>query len=196
MPKPHTFPTLYDEVKTLSVSFLKKNGYLKPEQQQIGTVIWSINGNVTSTIGIAVNRLSDSTYLELNYRCNGNPVNYRVELVSVLSNLGKGEIWYFVCPFTRKRCRKLYLADTYFYHREAFRGCMYFRQTLSQRARVLDRQIVTAFMSDKLYAQLHKKHFKKQYAGKPTKRYLKLTKRIEQANSFDIRILERAFYKD
>jgi len=38
---------------------------------------------------------------------------------------GKGVIWHFLCPATRKRCRKLYLVDTYFLHREAFNGCFY-----------------------------------------------------------------------
>ena len=115
-----------------------------------------------------------------------------MQLVSVPSNLGKGVIWYFVCPHTGKRCRKLYLADTYFYHREAFKGCMYEKQTQSKKSRYLDKTIGAYFKSDQLYEQLYKKNFKKQYAGKPTKKYLKLTQQIQKAESVSYHEIEQA----
>lgn len=31
MPKPHTLPTLFDEVKKVEISFLKKHGYFEPD---------------------------------------------------------------------------------------------------------------------------------------------------------------------
>jgi len=63
-----TFPTLYDNCKTVSISFLNKHGYLKPNQYQRGTVIWSVNGNKIDSISIAVNTKPESSYLELNYK--------------------------------------------------------------------------------------------------------------------------------
>jgi hypothetical protein len=39
---------------------------------------------------------------------------------------------------------------------------------------------------------IYKKHFKKQYAGKPTKQYLKLTKQIQKAESITASEIERA----
>jgi hypothetical protein len=77
-----------------------------------------------------------------------------VQLVSAPSNLGKGFVWYFVCPRPGKRCRKLYLADTYFYHREAFHGCMYESQTQSKKYRQLDKTLGAYFKSDNLYSEL------------------------------------------
>ena len=44
MPKPHTFPTLYDDLKTVSISFLAKHGYLKPNQLKSGSIHWGRNG--------------------------------------------------------------------------------------------------------------------------------------------------------
>jgi len=180
MPKPHTFPTLYDEVKTVSITLLSKHGYLKPNQWQSGTVSWSRDGSRTGSISIRVNTQPASPYLELDYKCNEAPINYRVQLISAPSNLGKGLVWYFVCPYTGKRCRKLYLADTYFRHRSAFSGCMYEKQTHSKKYRNLDKTLGTYFRIDQLFEQLYEKHFKKQYAGKPTKKYLKIVKLIEQ----------------
>jgi hypothetical protein len=192
MPKPHTFPTLYDDLKTVSVYFLSKHGYLKPNQWRNGTITWSRNGNKTGSISIQVNTQLESPYIELDYKCNEAPIKYRVQLVSAPSNLGKGVVWYFVCPRTGKRCRKLYLADTYFYHRSAFRGCMYEKQTQSKKYRGLDKTLGVYFRTDQLFEQLYKKHFKKQYAGKPTKKYLKLTQQIQRAESIPYHEIERA----
>lgn len=39
---------------------------------------------------------------------NGEEYSYRVELLREPSNLGRGEVVYFLCPFTKRKCRKLY----------------------------------------------------------------------------------------
>lgn len=192
MPKPHTFPTIYDDLKKVSISFLTKHGYLKPNQWRNGTITWSRNGNKTGSISIGIYTKPENSYLELDYKCNEAPINYRVQLISAPSNLGKGVVWYFVCPRTGKRCRKLYLADTYFYHRSAFKGCMYEKQTQSKKSRYLDKTLGAYFRTDQLFEQLYKKHFKKQYAGKPTKKYLKLTQQIQITESITRQEFEKA----
>ena len=40
-----------------------------------------------------------------------------------------------------------------------------------------------SFKLDSLYEQLYQKYFKKSYAGKPTKRYLKLMRKIQCGES-------------
>ena len=193
MPKPSTFPTLYDECKQISISFLKSRKYLTPGTNKSGTITWSRNGEETGWINIAVNTHSVNPYLELNYNCNGNPVNYRVPLVNIPSNLGKGVVWYFLCPATGKRCRKLYLIREKFLHREAYRGCMYEIQTHSHKSRQLIRIFDKAFVTDKVYKQLYSKYFKTHYAGKPTKRYLRLKEKIWQSEQFTLEEKERLY---
>jgi len=105
-----------------------------------------------------------------------------LNLVSVPSNIGKGVVWFFICPNTSKRCRKIYLGDTYFLHRRAFKGCFYEKQTYSHKNRQLYKYFEAEFGIDKVYEQIYSKHFKKEYAGKPTKRYLKLKRQIQQAD--------------
>ena len=191
MPKPHTFPTLYDEALQISISKLKEWEYLNPEQIKSGTITWSRNGNQTGSISIKVNTKSEQPYIELDYKYRDEPRNYKVRLVSIPSSLGKGVVWYFVCPVTKKRCRKLYSIGGYFLHREAFSGCMYETQTHSKKYRQLDKALGAYFRTDELYSQLYQKHFKKTYAGKPTKRYLRIMEQIQKAESIPYHEIER-----
>ena len=192
MPKPHTFPTLYNEALQISISKLKEWKYLNPEQIKSGTITWSRNGSQTGSISIKVNTHSEQPYIELDYKYRDEPRNYKVSLVSKPSNLGKGLIWYFLCPHTKKRCRKLYSIGGYFLHREAFSGCMYETQTQSKKYRQLDKTLGAYFKSDNLYSELYKKNFKKTYAGKPTKRYLRIMEQIQKAESIPYHEIERA----
>ena len=192
MPKPYTFPTLYNEALQLSISKLKGWGYLAPRQIKSGTINWSRDGTQTGSISITVNTRCEQPYIELNYKYKDEPRKYKVYLTSTRSNLDLGEIWYFVCPVTKKRCRKLYLIDGYFLHREAFNGCMYETQTHSKKYRQMDKTLGAYFKSDNLYSELYKKNFKKTYAGKPTKRYLRTMEQIHKAESVPYHEIERA----
>lgn len=183
MPKPYTFPTLYNEALQISISKLKEWEYLNPEQIKSGTLNWSSNGNPTGSISIQVNIHSEQPYIELDYKYRDEPRNYKVSLVFMPSNLGKGLIWYFLCPQTNKRCRKLYSIGGYFLHREAFKNCMYESQTQSKKYRQLDKSVGAYLKADELYSQLYQKHFKKTYAGKPTKKYLRIIEQIQKAEN-------------
>ena len=87
-------------------------------------------------------------------------------------------------PQTKKRCRKLYLIEGYFLHRNAFNGCMYECQTHSKNYRQMGRVFGSYFGIDKCYDEIYSKHFKKFYKGKPTKRYLKLLNQINRVERF------------
>ncbi len=174
MAKLPTFPTLYDEAKRISISNLKRWGYLESCSYKRGTVTWSRGDTQIGSIQIAMNLLEAKPYLELSYSINDSPINYRVPLVQVPSNLGKGSVWYFLCPQTEKRCRILYLVGTRFLHREAVRGAMYQRQTCSKKwrgfKRFLDRWDKTCALDD----AISQKHFRTHYSGKPTRRFKRL----------------------
>lgn len=191
MPKFPTFPTLYNEVLQINISKLKEWGYLDPDQIKSGTLNWSRNGSPTGSISIRANTHSEQPFVELDYRYRDDPRNYKVYLTSTPSNLNKGKLWYFLCPQTNKRCRKLYSIDGYFLHREAFDGCMYETQTKSKKYRQLDKILGAYFKTDDLYSQLYQKHFKKTYAGKPTKKYLRITEQIRKAENIPFHEIER-----
>lgn len=183
MPKNATFPTLFDETLQINVSELKEWNLLEVGRINRSQLKWSINGTKTSRISIVVNCKEDEPYIELDYRCNDEPIRYNVMLVTKKSNLGKGTIWYFRCPETNKLCRKLYLINKRFLHREAFKGCFYESQMQSKKYKEMDKMYGAYLRRDDLYEQLYKKHAKSTYAGKPTKRYLKLMSQIKEVST-------------
>lgn len=195
MPKPQTLPTLYNEALQISISKLNEWKYFAPEQIKSGTLNWSRNGNPRGSISIEVNTLSEQPYIELDYKYRDEPRNYKVYLTSTPSNLNRGKIWYFLCPQTKKRCRKLYSIGGYFLHREAFNGCLYETQTHSKKYKQKDKTIGIYFKIDELYKQLYKKNFKKSYAGKPTKKYLRIMEQIQKAASIPYHEIQRTMFR-
>lgn len=175
-----TYPTLYDECKRISISDLKRWEYLNPHQNKSGVITWSRNGNQTGRISISINTQSVNPYLELDYAWNDKPINYRIQLVSLPSNLGKGVVWFFICPHTGCRCRVLHLIGGYFYHRTAFNGCFYEKQTESHRHRRFEKRFGESFRIEKILSQNNRKKIRQYYNGKPTKRYLKLLKQLNE----------------
>jgi len=175
MAKYPTNPVLFDNCKIVSIASLKRWGYLKQNQIGSGVISWNQGGENAGSVSIQVNTQSPQPYIEFDYKCNGTPIKYKVNLVSKPSNIGDGNFYLFVCPITGKHCRKLYLVDKYFYSRWAFRGCMYEKQTHSHKARQFTKTFELLTISDKLRA----KHFRESYSGKPTKKYLHLIKKYE-----------------
>lgn len=114
-----SYPTTYDQRKSFSISDLRKLKYLQPDCWKSGKLSWSRNGTPTGKISIQVNTIAAAPYVQLIYTCNDQNRNYEVPLFQLPSNLGAGYVWYFLCPFTQKRCKKLYFINGYFQHREA-----------------------------------------------------------------------------
>jgi hypothetical protein len=185
MPKPHTFPTLYDDYKSIDIYFLSKHGYLKPNQTKHGTITWSRNGTQTASISIYVSTDLENPFIVLDYRCNGEAINYKIELEYQPSNIGKGYVWFFRCPQTWKRCRKLHLIDKYFFHRSVYAG-MYETQIQSKKSRFVVRLFDYSVKSDLAISQIHSKHFRKYYKGKPTKKYLRCLQLIEKGKNISV----------
>jgi len=183
MPKPKTNPILYNDALQISITKLKELGYLKKLQIKSGILNWSRNGSPAGSITISLNTIAVQPYIELDYNFRNEPRNYKIKLVTTPSNLNKGEIYYFLCPITNKRSRKLYSIGGYFLHREAFKGCMYESQTMSHSDRQNKFIIENAFGIDFIYEEIHKKHFKKTYSGNYTKRYKKLLAKINNAEN-------------
>lgn len=132
-----TFPTTVEDLRTLEIAFLNKHGYLKIQGQKTGTVTWTNpNSGTKNSISIAVNLNDDERgTMRLWYTANETEkMDYCVHLVSQPSNLGKGRVWYFVCPKTGNLCRKLYYRPYLFVSRFAF-NLMYRKQIESKKMR-------------------------------------------------------------
>ena len=171
-------PTIIDHLIHISVHKLSKWGYFN-NYDRPGSLRWSRNGKETSSIGVFVS--AENNYIELKYlrSATNEKVNYKVYLIDEQSNLGKGKVYYFICPITGNRCRKLYLYGKYFMSRKAIPNAMYESQTRSKRWRQWEKTYGKLFKQDKWFKEINSKHFKKYYNGKPTKRYKKLWLKIQ-----------------
>lgn len=174
-------PGIIDELHTISISNLKKWGYLREGQLERGVITWYLGGIKTGSLAILLN--THFSYMELEYTIDKRiEVKYRVELIRKPSNLGKGFIWYFVCPVTGKLCRKLYQNDSKFLHRSTLVGYYYAKQTYSSHARHLNR----IFDGFEAREKMHEKYFKPYYNGKPTKRFIRLLKKVNQSRGYTL----------
>jgi hypothetical protein len=162
MPKPYTFPVLLDSTSNITTRFLIDNDYLKPGTHY-GTVTHYLNGNRTGSALIKTIIKDDGTggKLELSYSINGGPQKvYPYDLITKPSNLGRGRVWYIVCPATGKNCRKLHQIGGQYLSRHAFPDAVYRLQTESKDIRQV-KQYVPPWPEGKrtTYAGLHTKAY-------------------------------------
>jgi len=103
----------------------------------------------------------------------------RIHLQTNPSNLGQGEVLYFTCPRTGKRCRKIYRAyhSRGFYHREAFHRPLYYPVQASSLYKKPDRQFCSV---ERSLEKLKAKRSTSTYLGKPTRRSLRTNKLQEE----------------
>jgi hypothetical protein len=177
MPKPETFCTVYDLTAKISIRYLKEHGYL--EGYKAGSISWYVGNIHTGTISISADIRTSEPHIMLSYSISGQSVEYRVLLEKVPSNLGKGYLWFFLCPITQKRCRILYQSGGYFTHRAGAKG-MYSYQTMSKTWRDLRRTYKLNNDERSPRAVLGKKYFKGWYDGKPTKRLLRTIRKVNK----------------
>jgi hypothetical protein len=180
MPRASKFPSLYDNVMIISMKWLREWKYIAPNSLKKGTISWSTGGKPTGSISILVDNQIDRPYVELKYMYEGSLICYNVLLVSVPSNIRTGVVWYFLCPHTSMRCRKLYFIEGKFLHRKALKGYIYKSQTYSKRGKKLSK-LFAVLNAERVYEQLRSKYFKSTYAGKYTKRYSKVMCRLNES---------------
>lgn len=190
-----TYPTSIEDLKYISIADLKRMKLLTPESFIKTVINWTNRNTNEKTGSISVNITTndhrgqitfDYTYRET------EKINYNVRLITRPSNLGKGLQWFFVCPITGKVCRKLHLISGYFCHRSANPNLMYAKQIESKKMRDWSKRFGFMF-DDEVYSEIYSKHFKSNYNGKPTKRFLKLSKIIEKKENTSIEDFERSF---
>lgn len=166
-----SIPINYDDLKTLDISKFKEWGYLKGDKVYDFQVLWSREGVKTASIRCVLDLANRK--MELIYSYNDAPVNMTYLIASKSSNLGRGEVFYFVCRRSYKRCRKLYLQNGEFVHRSLIEG-YYFSQLVPVKERSTVSMYRKHFEHERLLHESYKKHYRKYYKGKMTKRYLRL----------------------
>jgi hypothetical protein len=108
----------------LTMSTLIREGQIKPGLWVKGSLWWrnSGSGETVATISYESNMESqEGAYMRLQYNANGQPMDYRVALVTTRPHYG-GIRWWFVCPKSGERAAKLFLPPgaTLFASRSAY----------------------------------------------------------------------------
>ena len=178
-------PTTIADLRSFDISFLRKHEYIKPDQFKTGSIIWTSGHGTKNSISIKTVIGDTNGVLTVDYTFrNTEKINYDIELITRPSNLGTGLLWFFVCPFTGKVCRKLHLINGYFKHRYALPGLMYQNQIESKKWREWKRIFAKDF-NDDVYTELYSKNFKRYYNGKMTKRFARISKKLQEIENAD-----------
>jgi hypothetical protein len=98
------------EVIRIELSYLLKKGFIQKGCYLSGTMSWTNGSNISFESSFT----KDFRYIRLVYQSTNNYTgevthhDYKIELTTLPSNLGKGEVIYFICPSTGRRARILY----------------------------------------------------------------------------------------
>lgn len=150
---------------------------------------WHINGKGTSSIEYLLSLEPENRYLQLfytniDYKGNKTEINYKINIVGVKSNLGKGENLYFICPLTSQRCKILYQCydSKYFMSRKAYTSRIYYT---SQMYSKVDRVYNYYFELNNRINEIESKSLKSHYRGEPTKTQNLLSTLKRKRENFD-----------
>jgi hypothetical protein len=176
MPKPCTNPTLLDQIHSIELSDFTKLGFLVPGSVRSDTMVWRSRhtGRKTGSVDYTIDMRFGEPFIELRYYAGGTNKTVRVKLVCVPSNLGNGgNVYYFVCPKSKLRCRVLFRHGDDFVHRNAIPNSMYSIQSMPKNWRGDRYRFVVA----KVQRSFQQKYARTHYAGVPTKRYSQFLKK-------------------
>lgn len=101
------------------ISEFRRQGFIQPGARTAG--IWSWGGVSSGAIGFAIDLANlDDAYAELGFTCGGAHYHQRIEIEATRCRFG-GRRFYFICPWTGRRCEILCCVDGVFASREFHR---------------------------------------------------------------------------
>ena len=174
-----------EDCSSVSISFLKKQGYLSEPCSMSGSIFWKNSfGEETSSIGIFVSTLDNDNYVRFQYTSTDRNTeektkhDYKVQLTTTPCNYGGVRYW-FICPlsrngvYCRRRVAKLYKAPgaVYFGCRHCY-NLSYESRNESRLGRFgnIGYNIVAERKIEELYSQIKRWTWR----GRPTRKARKL----------------------
>ncbi|TDQ18609.1 hypothetical protein DFQ04_0414 [Algoriphagus boseongensis] len=139
-----------------------------------------LSGRDNSLLPYWVTYELSSEGLILNYYLNGSQSEQFIEILFEPSNLGIGDVWYFSCPASGRRCRKLVLWKGKFVHQSSIDHVFYRQQTQSLPERTSKKWIRKYGKYLELLSQQEKPYYKPTYAGYSTKLAVRATQALHR----------------
>lgn len=176
-----------EAVIRIELSFLIKNGYIQKGKHISGLISWTNDSN----IGFESCYTNKELYLRLKYTNTNNQTgektkhDYKIELVQIPSNLGKGDVLYFVCPKTGKKCRILYkcYGSLIWKSREAYQRRIYYNTQICSK---LDYHNTRYWDINKELDRLGRTTVKSHYRNKPTRSIKRLELLEKKQHEHDV----------
>lgn len=178
----------------IRLSDLKKAGLLKPSGRPAKAMqanYTNNRGEVISSILIDVRIGTEGEEgINLYYQAGDQLRDYFIKLVRRPSNLGKGFVYYFVCPLTEELCRVLLAPQglNIFASRKAFTGLVYEIQTVSRLAKLGHQERKFRQQQNDIF----KPYMKTSFKGEPTstvRRWHKKKRKADRAEEARLRSL-------
>jgi hypothetical protein len=171
------------ESNRLDLRVMLRNGQIQKSKHITGIIEWT-NG---SSITFESKYIKNEIYFRVVYTITSNRTgeitdyDYKIDLVTIPSNLGKGEILYLVCPESYRRARVLFMAYGHhkYLHRDWYLDNYGERLYYNSQNSSKDDYHNTMYFNykskvDKLEEQINGRYRKKHYKGKVTKDFQKL----------------------
>lgn len=168
-----------NECRRIELSYLIKNNYFIKGAKVESTFRWSDGSSIGLETYYKHKDERDCirlTYTRTDINSHKEDYDYRIYLTSIPSNLGKGEVLYFLCPITYKRCRILYggaYGSPIYKSREAYANRLYYKCQWSSK---YDYWLNRVFDLEQELNTLKKRLKRTTYKGKPTKLVLRIFK--------------------
>lgn len=176
----------------LELTYLLKKKFLVKGEIRTGRIYWTYRGKPNGNITVYGCLKENEKYVRLVYSTKDYrdgetyEYDYKIQLTAIPSNLGKGEVLYFVCPETGKRCRVLYCAyDSHTWKaREAYNRRLYYDAQISakmdyanNRYWALNREL------EKIESQ---KYLKPTYKGQTTRKAQRIERMKRQRRKWEL----------
>ncbi|WP_046755405.1 hypothetical protein [Kordia jejudonensis] len=191
----------------LDLRIMLKDGSICKNRHLGGSINWEHGGAISFESKVFENeKYLHVMYTTTNRYGSTTKHDYKIQLVSVPSNLGKGQVLYFRCPKTGKRARVLYstYGNDLFLHRDYYKD--HYGQRLFYNSQIASKDWYnnTMYFNYKRQVESFEKYlltfkqWKRTYRGKETRHFKKLRQLKEKMMHYDIKrceALRKVVYK-
>jgi hypothetical protein len=175
------------EIQRIELSYLIKQGLLRKGFVTNRALSW----NDGSSIRIICSYTRDGLFIRLSYQATDSytdevtKFDYKIYLDEVPSNLGQGNVIYFICPQTGKRCRILYkcYGSSTWQSRFVYRKRIYYTSQLSSKGSSYNNMYWK--YEEKIVPKLKSRIKNSHYRGEPTKAQKDYKRAINKRDYYD-----------
>lgn len=176
------------EALRIEITDLLKRGLIKKGYEIHGCLNWASGASIKieTSYNTEAGNYIRLIYTKTESEADKTDHDYKIYLDVTPSNLGKGQILYFICPVSGERCRVLYMCygSPIWKSRLAYQHRIYYSCQISSK---MDHANSRYWSIDSRIENL-KKNRRKQltYKGRPTKYALQLERLQSEQRNFDL----------